>query len=78
MKKKQKGVSRKRHSILKTGNTMLNRKNTHVRVEILFLTKRQRLRKINPDIYRLTKFTSVKTAKAVLSDSYVQNLNMAE
>ena len=35
-------------------------------------------RKINPDIYRLTKFTSVKTAKAVLSESYVQNLNMAE
>ena len=35
-------------------------------------------RKINPDIYRLTKFTSVKTAKAVRSDSYVQNLNMAE
>lgn len=35
-------------------------------------------KKINPDIYRLTKFTSVKTAKAVLSESYVQNLNMAE
>ena len=39
MKKKQKGVSRKRHSTLKTGNTMLNRKNTHVRAESCSLQK---------------------------------------
>ena len=49
---------------------LLNRKNAHAPVEILFLTKRQWLRKINLDIYRLTKFTSVKTAKAALFEVF--------
>lgn len=41
MKKKQKGVLGKRHSTLKTGNMMLNRKNIPAPAEIQFLTKRQ-------------------------------------
>jgi len=41
MKKKQKGVSRKRLSTLKTGNTMLNKKNIPAPAEIQFLTERQ-------------------------------------
>ena len=41
MKKKQKGVSRKRLSTLKTGNTMLNKKNIPAPAEIPFLTERQ-------------------------------------
>ena len=49
---------------------LLNRKNAHAPVEIQFLTKRQGLRKLNPDIYRLTKFTSVKTAKAALFEVF--------
>ena len=49
---------------------LLNRKNAHAPVEILFLTKRQWLRKRNPDIYRLTKFTSEKTAKAALFEVF--------
>ena len=50
---------------------LMNIKNIPAPAEILFLTKRQLLRKINPDIYRLTKFTSVKTAKAALFEVFI-------
>jgi len=55
-----------------------SRKNIHARAEILFHTKRQKVRKINPAIYRLMMFTSVTTARAARSGNYALNLNTAE
>lgn len=66
MKKKQKGDSRKRHLTLKTGNTMLNRKNIPAPAEIQFLTKRHVKEKTILDMNRLLMFINVKTMKAGL------------